>query len=102
MSDAGRSHELTLGLTSDALDALADRVAAKLAARQPVTRRWLTVDQAADYIGAKRQRIYDLRAKGRLVEDRRRWPGADRPARAGCPDRAGPDLVRSRAANGSG
>jgi len=29
-------------------------------------RRWLTVDQAAAYIGAKRQRIYDLRSTGRL------------------------------------
>ena len=28
--------------------------------------RWLTIDQAADYIGATRKRIYDLRSSGRL------------------------------------
>jgi hypothetical protein len=29
--------------------------------------RWLGVDQAAAYIGAKPQRLYDLKSEGRLV-----------------------------------
>lgn len=29
--------------------------------------RWLTVDQAAEYIGARPQRVYDLRSSGRLT-----------------------------------
>jgi excisionase family DNA binding protein len=62
-----------LNLTiSDALvDLIAERVAAILTAKNRETRpepskRWLTIDEAADYIGSTRKRIYDLRSAGRL------------------------------------
>ena len=56
----------------DALvDLIAERVAAILAAkigdaRAAPAKRWLTIDEAADYIGSTRKRIYDLRSAGRL------------------------------------
>jgi excisionase family DNA binding protein len=56
----------------DALvDLIAERVAAILAAkngdaRPEPSKRWLTIDEAADYIGSTRKRIYDLRSAGRL------------------------------------
>ena len=56
----------------DALvDLIAERVAAILAAkigdaRAAPAKRWLTIDDAADYIGSTRKRIYDLRSAGRL------------------------------------
>ncbi len=59
--------QVTLTLSAEQVDLIAERVAAILAGQQqPQQGRWLTIDQAADYVGAKRQRIYDLRAKGRL------------------------------------
>jgi len=55
------------------LEQLAQRVATILEERRSTTDtlsqvrgRWLTVDQAAEYIGASRQRVYDLRSAGRL------------------------------------
>ena len=56
----------------DALvDLIAERVAAILVAkngdaRPEPAKRWLTIDEAADYIGSTRKRIYDLRSAGRL------------------------------------
>ena len=56
----------------DALvDLIAERVAAILAAkigdaRAAPAKRWLTIDDAADYIGSTRKRIYDRRSAGRL------------------------------------
>jgi len=61
--------EIRLALPLDSLELLAQRVADILEGRQnraESVRRWLTVDQAADYLGCKRQRIYDLRSSGRL------------------------------------
>jgi excisionase family DNA binding protein len=58
-----------LQLPPELLEQLAQRVAEILAERTPATateQRWLTVDQAAEYIGCSRQRIYDLRSSGRL------------------------------------
>jgi excisionase family DNA binding protein len=60
-------HRLELDLSADVLEQLAQRVAEILDDRQASRSssgraRWLTVDQAAEYIGAKRQRIYDLRS----------------------------------------
>ena len=57
------------------LDALADRVAERLAGRLEHTGNngdagWLTADQAAAYIGAPRSRVYDLVAQ-RRVEHRK-------------------------------
>ena len=58
---------LTITLTHDQLDEIAQRVAAILSKpERTAIDRWLTVDQAAAYIGARRQRIYDLRSSGRL------------------------------------
>jgi excisionase family DNA binding protein len=63
------STPLSITLSDEALEQIAQRAAEILAERQhdrAVSQRWLTVDQAAAYIGAKRQRIYDLRSAGRL------------------------------------
>ncbi|MDX6592752.1 MAG: Helix-turn-helix domain [Gaiellales bacterium] len=63
--------EFTFTLPPETLEAIAQRVADILEERQSQTSpgivtRWLTVDQAAQYIGANRQRVYDLRSSGRL------------------------------------
>jgi excisionase family DNA binding protein len=63
------SAPLSLTLPDEVVEQIAQRVAEILTERQPdreVSQRWLTVDQAAAYIGAKPQRIYDLRSNGRL------------------------------------
>lgn len=62
---------LNLTIPDALVDLLAERVAAILAAKNRETRpepakRWLTIDEAADYIGSNRKRIYDLRSAGRL------------------------------------
>jgi|1186.fasta_scaffold99020_2 excisionase family DNA binding protein len=61
-------------LPPDLVDEIVQRVADELERRQtsgqrhvPSTgTRWLTVDQAAAYIGSSRQRVYDLRSAGKL------------------------------------
>jgi excisionase family DNA binding protein len=62
--------EIRFALPPEMLDQIAQRVADILEERQgsqsEPARRWLTVDQAADYLGCKRQRVYDLRSSGRL------------------------------------
>jgi excisionase family DNA binding protein len=60
--------ELRLVLSDEQLDEVAGLVAARLGGNgtQEASTRWLTVDQAAEYIGAKPKRIYDLRSSGRL------------------------------------
>jgi hypothetical protein len=62
------SAPVTFTLHPEALEELAQRVADILEQRQPPQseRRWLTVAEAAEHIGAKAQRIYDLRSAGRL------------------------------------
>jgi excisionase family DNA binding protein len=62
--------DLTITLTPQQLDAIADRVAALLADRQPPDRRYLTAEQAADYIATSRERIYDLVETGKLTPRR--------------------------------
>ena len=61
---------LTLTLGDASLDALAQRVAAILDQRTPVTqrdeRRYLSVAEAADYLRCSRQRVYDLCSQGTL------------------------------------
>ena len=59
---------LTITLSTHQLDEIARRVASILSIQsdQKTPTRWLTVDEAAVYIGAQRQRIYDLRSSGRL------------------------------------
>lgn len=61
---------LSIDLPDEALEQLAQRVADILEERTAATApspRWMTVDQAAEYIGAKQQRVYDLRSSGRLT-----------------------------------
>lgn len=65
---------LSINLPDDVLEQLAQRVAdileERVAARDPGQQRadrWLTVDQAAEYIGSRPQRVYDLRSSGRLT-----------------------------------
>ena len=63
--------EITFTLPPEVLEQLAVRVADILQERQNQTAagsvsRWLTMEGAAAYIGANRQRIYDLRSDGRL------------------------------------
>jgi excisionase family DNA binding protein len=58
--------QLTVTLTAEQVELIAERVAVILAGRQQLERRWLTVDEAADHIRSNRQRIYDLRTRGRL------------------------------------
>lgn len=55
---------LEVRLAADQLDALADRIAARMG--QPQIDRWLTSDQAAAYLGCPRGRIHDLVARGDL------------------------------------
>jgi excisionase family DNA binding protein len=59
---------LSFTLSDDVLEQVAQRVADILEQRKrpESERRWLTVGEAAAYIGAKPQRIYDLRSSGRL------------------------------------
>jgi excisionase family DNA binding protein len=64
-------NEITFSLPPEALEQIACRVADIIGERQNQTSggtvsRWLTIDEAATYIGAKPQRIYDLRSSGRL------------------------------------
>ena len=60
---------LSVEFPPEVIDAIASRVVELLADntadRRPVA-GWLDVDQAAAYIAAKPQRIYDLKAAGRL------------------------------------
>ena len=55
-------------LDDDALDALAERLAPRLAGRlAPAEDRWLTAADAGHYLGVTRKRIYDL-ASMRAIE----------------------------------
>lgn len=53
------------------LDALADRIAARVAERMPVAEAagYLNPEGAAAYLGVKRKRIYDLKSAGALAPD---------------------------------
>jgi excisionase family DNA binding protein len=64
---------LALHLDDEVLERLAVMVADELERRRGTptsatrtAQRWMTVDQAAEYIGASRQRVYDLRSAGQL------------------------------------
>lgn len=60
---------LTFTLPAELVEQIARRVAEIMLEREPAKaaeQRWLTVAEAAAYIGAKPQRIYDLRSSGRL------------------------------------
>ena len=62
---------LALLVPSEFVEAIAERVAELVAERlengaTSTPSPWLTVDQAAEYLGCKRQRLYDLTSQGRL------------------------------------
>jgi len=60
--------ELVVTVTDDLVERIAQRVAEILAERdrRESSSRWLTAQQAADYLQATPQRIYDLRSSGWL------------------------------------
>jgi excisionase family DNA binding protein len=62
------SEPISFRLPDEFLDQVAAKVAAILESRQAPSapKRWLTIDEAADYIGSSRKRVYDLRSSGRL------------------------------------
>lgn len=62
------SGDVSIPFPPELVDLIAERVAAILEARHraEAPKRWLTVDEAARYIGAKPKRIYDLRSANRL------------------------------------
>jgi excisionase family DNA binding protein len=63
---------LSVPLTPEVVQQLAETLYGMLAerfaqAQQAPQKKYLTVQEAADYIGVKRQRIYDLTSAGRLT-----------------------------------
>ena len=60
--------EVRLMLSDEQVEQIVELVAAQLSAdgAADAPARWLNVDQAAAYIAATPQRIYDLRSSGRL------------------------------------
>lgn len=61
--------QVTLELTDDQLTQLAERVALVLERRNPQTpppSEWLDAAEAAAYMRASKQRVYDLTSSGRL------------------------------------
>lgn len=63
------SDDLVLPFPPELVDAIAKQAAALVLAEFSVredAKPYLTVDEAAAFIGAKPQRIYDLRSAGRL------------------------------------
>ena len=59
---------LQLELSGDFLEALAQRVAAIVAAQleAPSSPRWLTADRAAEYLSVPVKRIYNLTSRGEI------------------------------------
>jgi excisionase family DNA binding protein len=56
---------VTVTLTPEQLDAIAERAAERVAQRSEPS-RWMTVEEAAEHARCSRQHIYDLRSDGRL------------------------------------
>ena len=58
---------LTMAVPSELVEVIAERVAEMLAERQPQTApELLTVDEAAEFLRCRRQRLYDLVSQDRL------------------------------------
>jgi excisionase family DNA binding protein len=59
---------LAFPIPDELVEAIAERAAAILARRVPSAPRspWLTVAEAAEYLGCGRQRVYDLKSSGRV------------------------------------
>ncbi len=68
MSARPVSQGIALTLPAEALDAIAERVAELVAAQLTTNTidHYLTVEQAAQYLGCPRSRIYDLVAQRRV------------------------------------
>jgi excisionase family DNA binding protein len=52
--------EVTIALPETLVELVADRAAERLDVRLPAVEPWVGVDQAAEHLACKRQRIYDL------------------------------------------
>jgi excisionase family DNA binding protein len=52
--------EMTIALPQALIELVADRAAERLGARLPVVEPWVGVEQAAEHLACKRQRVYDL------------------------------------------
>lgn len=57
---------VTLELPPEALEQVARRAAELVAARDPGPEPWVGVNEAAEHLGCKRQRVYDLVSQGRI------------------------------------
>lgn len=61
---------MRVDLPPEALDELVERVASRVLERLPAaapTSPYMSIDEAADYLRAKRQRVYDLLSASRLT-----------------------------------
>jgi len=52
--------EVIIALPEALVELVADRAAERLGARLPAVEPWVGIDQAAEHLACKRQRIYDL------------------------------------------
>ena len=57
-------------LDDQALDALAERLAPRLAVTAPAPERWLSVAEAAEHLSCPTSRIYSLASAGRIPCER--------------------------------
>ncbi len=57
---------LTIDLPEELLERVAERAAELVAERQSSVSRWLTVDEAADYLRCPKSRIYSLVSARRI------------------------------------
>ena len=65
--------QLTVSFPRELVDNLADAIAERLREQdgEPTPEGWLDSEAAADYLGVKRRRIYDLTSEGRITPDGR-------------------------------
>lgn len=61
-------NEFALPLPAELVDALAERVAERVAATMPTPRDpYMNVDEAAEYIACGKKRIYELKERGAVA-----------------------------------
>jgi hypothetical protein len=61
--------QLSLSLSPETVEALADALVPQLRANQPSETGWLAPQAAAHYLGVSRRRIHDLKHLGKLTPD---------------------------------
>ena len=67
MSDSNGNGSLALGVPPELVDAIAGRVADLVVEQQPEPpARYLSIDEAAEYLACPVSRIRDLKSQGRL------------------------------------